>query len=595
MSAQSLTSLLLLMSSIIVERQYEYDKLVKRETIKSYYDYVIVGAGSAGSVVASRLSEKQSNGVLLLEAGDRETIVSTMPSQSDSLKDTPMDWNYTIVPQKFSCFGLNNRSMKWPRGRALGGTSAINRMAYLRGNPKDFDNWVHESGADGWQWSQVFKYFLRSEKQMDPLLASNGYHATTGPLAVSTPPVVDVMTRQWVIASNTLGYPIIDLNGAHRRGTAITQRNILYGRRQSSAEAYLLTNCWRKNLHILANTLVTKVLFNDKKQAIGVEFTKNGIKQQVYAKKEVILSAGVIGSAQLLLLSGVGPKKHLQDLNIPIIANLPVGHNLHDQPRVYGIQFLTNSTFTNQAITIESLTNYFINGSGPLTQSEYSTTIYQSSYVHQTDWPDVQLGLIPSSPATRRTSGQSTGIRDDIWDVFYKPYTNKTQFSISVILLRPKSRGSLRLKSSNPSDKPLLDPNYFADSQDLYTIAEGMQEAYRIALSPSMAPFDVKPYQTIVPGCESDHNGNFMRPSLDYFRCLARSLTSSAAHMVGTCKMGAISDSSAVVDPKLRVKGISNLRVIDGSIMPSVVSANTHAAIVMIGEYGAEIVLKSSK
>ncbi|CAG2170642.1 unnamed protein product, partial [Oppiella nova] len=225
------------MSYIILKRQEDFRQIGSREKWLTSYDYIIVGAGSAGAVVANRLSK----------SGVEETIVSTMPSMSDSLKNTAMDWNYTIVSQNYSCFGLNNRTMNWPRGRALGGTSAINRMDYelapgsgtgrhlchqqnvnavhLRGNPKDFDGWAH-LGANGWNWSQVFPYFLKSENETDPSLATNGYHSTAGPLTVSTPPVVELMTNQWVIASNVSGYKIIDLNGKQRTGTGITQRNV---------------------------------------------------------------------------------------------------------------------------------------------------------------------------------------------------------------------------------------------------------------------------------------------------------------------------------------------------------------------------------
>ena len=290
---------------------------------------------------------------------------------------------------------------------------------------------------------------------------------------------------------------------------------------------------------------------------------------------------------------GIGPKKHLQDLKIDVISDLPVGDNLHDHPRVYGVHFLTNFTFTDRTPTLDVLSQYFINGSGPLTQSDYSVTFFQSSFVKQVDWPDVQLGLIQSSPAASPSSGKATAIKDEIWNQFYKPYTNRSQFSISVILLRPESRGTVRLRSNNPNDKPIFDPNYFAVEKDVEAIAEGMAEAYRIALSPPLKSFGIEVYRTLVNGCERFHNSNFTNPPKEYLKCVARTLTSSAAHIAGTCKMGAKTDLLAVVDPELRVKGVSNLRVIDASVMPSVVSANINAATVMIGEYGAQMVVGS--
>jgi len=284
----------------------------------------------------------------------------------------------------------------------------------------------------------------------------------------------------------------------------------------------------------------------------------------------------------------------LQDLNIEMIADLPVGDNLHDHPRVYGVHFLTNATFDKKNPDLESFSEYFVKGTGPLTRSEYSTTLFQSSFVNQTDWPDIQMGFMQSSPAANRGSGKATGIRDDIWDQFYKPYTNRSQFSVSVILLRPKSRGTLRLGSAKPFDKPLLNPSYFADPEDLSVIAEGIAEAYRIALSPALKPYGVEPFETLVNGCESYHNLNFTHPPKQYLKCMAQMLTSSAAHIVGTCKMGAENDETAVVDPQLRVRGVANLRVIDASVMPSVVSANTNAATVMIAEYGSQLIIDSN-
>jgi len=257
--------------------------------------------------------------------------------------------------------------------------------------------------------------------------------------------------------------------------------------------------------------------------------------------------------------------------------------------------FLVNTTFPDKTQTIENLAEYFINGSGPLTLSDYSVTIFQSSFVNETDWPDVQLGIMQSSPAANPSSGLRTGIRPDIWDQFYGPYRNRTQFSVSVMLLRPKSRGNIRLASTNPLTKPLINPNYFAEPQDLSIIIEGISEAFRISRSPALNQFNVRPYETLIPGCEAYHNRNFSSPPNEYLRCMAQTLTSSAAHIVGTCRMGASDDKTAVVDPQLRVRGVSKLRVIDASIMPAVVSANTNAATVMIGEYGSQLIINDNE
>lgn len=538
------------------------------------YDYIIVGSGSAGSVLANRLSEHSGVSVLLLEAGGNENLISDIPIAYQLLQKSRLDWSYQTTPQKHACFGLSGRSSFWPRGKVLGGTSVLNVMLYTRGNPNDYDQW-----PEGWKWADVFPYFLKSENNKDFDIATNGFHSLErGFLDVGRAPFVSPLGRAFVQSAPDLGYPILrDLNGPSQSGFAIPQTTNRNGARCSTAKAFLYPAHKRPNLDILAYSMVTKVLFNSDRRAIGVEFDRFKLSHTVFARREVILSAGAINSPQLLLLSGVGPAKDLQRLGIPVVADLPVGLNLQDHIYPGGIHFLIDKPVSlnhKRIFTLSNLINYFTKGVGPLTSTGVDGLAFLSTphmFEDHRDWPDIQMHMVPADVVADggRYLRYLAGLSEAVWP-YYRQIRNVPSFSIDPVLLRPKSRGHIRLRSRNPYDHPLIDPNYLSHPDDVSTTIEGMKLAIQIGLSePFRRAFNSRLFTLPVPGCQQ-----LVFLSDPYLECVARVLTWTIYHPVGTCKMGRSErDSSAVVDTQLRVLGgIRGLRVADASIMPTIVS-----------------------
>ncbi|XP_054166056.1 glucose dehydrogenase [FAD, quinone]-like [Oppia nitens] len=584
-------------SSIIYYKQKSYDKISARNEWKTFYDYIIVGAGTSGSVVAARLSEDPKVTVLLIEAGGSETVVSNTPGLSDSLLNTIMDWKFMSIPQNESCLSMNDHKCVLSSGRVVGGTSSINRMIYLRGNPIDFDNW-EKSGLKGWSWRDVFPFFIRAENQSDAELSKSGYYGVNGPLVISNNNQYNRLLQSWIFGSHLSGHKISDLN-ADYLGASVLQTNTREGRRVSTATAYLEPNIDRPNLHILANALVTQILFENN-TAIGVNFIRNWHNFAVYAKQEVIISAGTINSAKLMMLSGIGPKPHLEEHKIPVISDLPVGLNFHDHIGSYGLHFTVNSTL-EEPLTVQSLNQYFNSGKGPLSQSKYAATILQSKYTNSNiEWPDIMLMTSTTSPG-RETNGdvveQRIGLKKEVWNQFYGPYSSSPQFTVWPILLRPKSRGWVRLSSANPLDQPLIHTNYLSDSSDLNILVEAMKESMRIVNSKPLQQLSPIPFVTLVPGCEPYlMNNQSVEPketfnetlfTESYIKCMIKSLTLSTGDYVGTCRMGSDESADKVVDSRLKVIGVNNLRVIDASVIPEIPTATTNAVTVMIAERGS--------
>ena len=552
-----------------------------------------VGAGSAGAVVANRLSENPNIKVLLLEAGGYETFQSEIPMFAARLQLSEYDWQYKTVPQKYACKGMINQVSNWPRGKVLGGCSTINYMLYIRGNKKDFEIWKN-LGNPGWGWEDVFYYFVKSEDNRDPDIVANGYHGTGGYLTVSTPHYTTPIAGAFLEAGKAFGYPNIDLNGAIQSGFSVPQGTIRRGARCSTAKAFLRDIGGRPNLHTVIYAQATKVIFNKNKRAIAVEFDKNKLRHVVYARKEIILSAGSLNSPQLLMLSGVGPRHHLESLKIPVVHDSPgVGQNLQDHIGVGGLGFLTDAPVTvvqSRVFVAKSFTQWSTLGIGPLTMlgGLDGLGFIKTKYANKSeDFPDVEIHFIPSSPSSDggETVRKNMGLKEELFMKVFKPNLYKDSYAYYPVLLRPESVGYMKLRSSNPYDKPIIDPKYLSNPIDAAILVDSLKISIAMALSKPFQKFKPKPWPQHWWGCE-----NHKKYSDGYLECLTRSYTQTIYHPVGTAKMGPPSDPMAVVDSELRVYGVSGLRVIDASIMPKILSGNTNAGIIMIGEKGADLV-----
>ncbi|RWS13593.1 glucose dehydrogenase (acceptor)-like protein 3 [Dinothrombium tinctorium] len=590
--ATTLPAILPLLAFLYV-RNFDQSYTVSRNNWDLEYDFIIVGGGSAGAVLANRLSEISDWKILLLEAGGSDNILSDIPLAAASLQQTPIDWAYQIEPQEASCFGLINRRMHWPRGKVLGGSSVLNYMVYIRGNRRDFDNWVR-LGNVGWSYEEVLPYFIKSEDNRDPSIAFNGFHGVGGYLTVSSPPDVTPVGLAFPEAGKFLGYPNIDLNGPIQTGWAIPQGTVRRGARCSTSKAFLLPTKDRPNLHVLTFSYVTKILFNEDKRAIGVQFDRFSLTHVVYVRKEVIVSGGSINSPQLLMLSGIGPADHLNAFGIPIIADLPVGNNLHDH--IYpGVHFSLEakgvSIVQRRVVSLPNIIKYFTSGRGPLTiiGGIEGLGFIKTKYANYSDdFPDFQIHLLSGDISS--DDGQNfrrvQGITRELYEQYYLPYTSFDSFSFYPVMLHPKSRGFIRLRSTSPYDPPIIDPKYLTHPDDILSMVDAMKICIAGGLTPAYRKFGSKLFSRIIPGCES-----YPVLSDEYLACQARTYIQTIYHPVGTCRMGPADDERSVVDPELRVLGgVKGLRVVDGSIMPVITSGNTNAPIIMIAEKISDLI-----
>jgi len=518
------------------------------------FDYIIVGAGSAGCVLANRLTENADAHVLLLEAGgpDRKQEIH-VPVAFGKLFKTPLDWAYHTEEQP----QMNNRRLYWPRGKMLGGSSSMNAMVYMRGHRSDYDEW-RAFGLEGWGYDDVLPYFRKAENQER---GASAYHGANGPLCVSDLRSVSPLTRAFVTAGTETGLPINeDFNGAEQEGVGLCQVTQRRGKRHSAAAAYLKPALRRPNLSVFTHAHVTRVLI-ESARAVGVEFIRDGRKEQARARGEVILSGGAINSPQLLILSGVGPADHLRALGIPVVADLPgVGHNLQDHLFVAVAYECLRPISLAAAESKRNILKYLLFRKGPLTSN-----VAEGAAFVKTDnalpAPDLQFHFGPTYY---------------IEHGFVQPEGHG--FSIGPVLIRPKSRGSICLRSSDPLEPPLIQPNYFEAEADLRTLVAGVKLARRMARAKA---FDAYRGDERFPGADAQSD-----EALTEF---VRNTAETLYHPVGTCKMGA--DETAVVDARLRVRGVENLRVVDASAMPVIVGGNTNAPTIMIAEKGADLIM----
>jgi len=535
--------------------------------IEDAYDYIVTGAGSAGCAVAARLSESGRHRVLLLEAGgeDRYPWIHVPMGYSRLFSNPRVNWMYESEPEP----ELEGRSMYQPRGKVLGGTSSINGMVYMRGNPADYDEW-RQRGCTGWDWDSVLPYFRKAEDQER---GEDPFHGVGGPLRVSDQPARFELAEHWIAAAIEAGLPANnDFNNGQQEGAGPFQSTTNRRRRWSTAAAYLRPARGRKNLTVATNSLATRVVI-DNHRATGVEFIRNGAKETAQARGEVIVCGGVYNSPQLLQLSGLGPGELLHGLGIPVVRDMPaVGADLQDHFYVRLAFRCTkpitlNDVANNPLRKVTAGLQYMLFRTGPLATNGICAGGFARSD-QRLERPDIQLNFSLWSFAERTRKG-----------VYPHPFPG---FTVSAVHLRPDARGEVRLKSADPFAPPAIRFNFLKTNYDLRALTAGMRLARKIVNQPALSDYVA---DELIPGKDVNNDAEF--------EAAIRKNGISNLHPVGTCRMGA--DEAAVLDPRLRVRGVGHLRVVDASVMPSVPAGNTNAPSIMIGEKASDMILEDAR
>jgi len=531
---------------------------------KQEYDYIVVGAGSAGCVMANRLSKDTNSKVLVLEAGpiDKTPFIKIPGAFAYFMFSKKYNWLYNAEPVSDIRKG---EPLFCPRGKTLGGSSSVNAMVYIRGHESDYNQW-EVLGNEGWGFKDLLPYFKKSESNER---GEDDYHGAKGPVNVSDPVNFYPLNDLFLKGSQQAGYPLSpDFNGKQFEGAGYFQFAIKDGERCGASSAYLKPAMVRNNLHVECDAFVDKIIFEDKK-AVGVEYTQNGKKQRVRANKEILLCGGAFNSPQTLLLSGVGPKEELKCMNISVTHDLPgVGKNLQEHVDACVLvkskktDGFTVSPFGLLKMLPDTL-SYLTSKKGKLSNSITQAGAFLKSSP-EIEVPDIQMHFVP---LLYDDSGRNMKLMV------------QNGYSCHVCVLRPKSRGELTLRSANPRDPIKIDFNFFSDPEDEKTLVNGIKVARKILAANA---FDAHRGKEIHPGTEVQSDEEIFK------KC--KELLGLVYHPVGTCKMG--NDPMAVVDDNLKVHGIDNLRVIDASIMPNIISGNTNATTIVIAEKAADMILQ---
>ena len=524
------------------------------------FDYVIVGAGTAGCLIAARLSEDPGVRVALLEAGGSEhhPFISTPSLVAAAIGSKRFNWHFKTVPQPH----LKGRQIPQPRGRVVGGSGSINGMAYHRGHPRDYDDWAAR-GAAGWDYAHVLPYFLRSENNED--FKDSPYHGHGGPMNVRRPRPPNRLNHAFIAATRSLGFPAAtDFAGPNPEGVGLRQGVIRGGRRESTARAYLRPALGRRNLALITDALAQRILVTEGRAA-GVAYERDGRVEDALAAREVILCGGAVQTPQLLMLSGIGPRDELDGAGIaPVQVHEGVGRNLHDH-LACPVLMQTRDT-TSYGISLKALprgmlhaAQYLLSRTGPLAGNVFESVAFLRT-LPQLDRPDVQFVF---QPATRPKPN------------FPLPLGHG--YAISPVNLYPRSRGRIRLDGPDPHHAPLIDPALLSVEEDIQPLRRAVRLARRILASSDFARYHAT---ELAPGSNVESDA-----AIDEF---IRANAYTVHHQVGTCRMGV--DADAVVDPALKFRGIDGLRIADASVMPSIVGGNTNAVVVMIAEKASDLI-----
>lgn len=526
------------------------------------FDYVIVGGGSAGCVLAARLSEDPSARVCLIEAGGKDSNpLIHMPVGFAKMTTGPLTWGLVTAPQRHA----NNREIPYAQARVLGGGSSINAEIFTRGHPSDYDRWAEEEGAEGWAFKDIQKYFLRSEGNS---ILSGSWHGTDGPLGVSNIPDPNPLTRAFVQSCQEVGMPYNpDFNGSAQEGAGFYQTTTRGNRRCSAAVGYLRPVMGRANLTVITGALVQRIVIEGNR-AVGVEYSVGGGSIIARAESEVIVTSGAIGSPKLMMLSGIGPAAHLRAHGIPVVQDLPgVGQNLNDH---FGIDIVAElkgheslDKYNKPHWAAWAGMQYLLFNSGPVTSNvvEGGAFWYADGQGSQKS-PDLQFHFLAGAGAEAGVPSVPKG---------------SSGITLNSYTLRPKARGSVTLRSADPKDTPIVDPNFLGHPDDLRISVEGVKISREVFSQPSLQKYIKKVH----------FPDESVRSQAD-FEAYARQYGRTSYHPTCTCKMG--KDEMAVVDPQLRVRGVDGLRICDSSVMPSLIGSNTNAPSIMIGERAADLI-----
>lgn len=527
------------------------------------YDYIIIGSGTAGSLVANRLSADSQNNVLVIEAGGKDNnlwlklpvgFYKAIPNQNVS------HWYMTETNK-----AMTGRQIPLPRGRVLGGSSSINGLVFIRGQHDDFDDW-QKMGADGWDYESVLPHFRKFESYQG---APSQFRGQMGELSVQEQNYKNPVCETWIESMQNLGYPLNpDFNSESTYGVGYYQASIRGRWRDSGATAFLKPALKRDNLNIITHARVSKIIIENKK-AIGVEIIHNNTTQRIFANKEVILCAGAVQSPQILELSGIGQKQRLQKLGIPVVHHAPeVGENLQDHLHMRTVIRLKgkgslNSAVNNPLAWMKMGWDWLFHNSGALTMAVSQVGGAVCSKYAKNNRPDLQLFVMPLSMGKPGEMDSFAGFTTSVWQC------------------HPNSRGSIHIRDNSPFSDPIINPNYLTDKHDCNVMVEGVKIIRKIYQQPNFKKlWDME----MVPGIECQSDAELLAS--------IRQHATTVHHVVGTCRMG--NDKTAVVDSRLRVNGIKNLRVIDASVMPKITSANTNAPTYMIAEKGAFMILEDN-